>query len=108
MKLLMLMTGNKFLRDTNIIIEVFDGNKEIADRINKLSEFYISVIVLGELYTGVNRVANKTKHLKKLNNFIDLCTVLEINNTTAQRYGEMMAALYKKGTPIPLNDTLAA
>jgi len=30
------MTGNNLLPDTNIIIEVFDGNKDIADKINKL------------------------------------------------------------------------
>ena len=68
-KLLTPMTGNKFLLDINIVIEVFDGNKEIANKINKLPEFYISAVVPGELYIGVNRVENKAKHLKKLNDF---------------------------------------
>lgn len=69
------MTGSKLLLDTNIIIEVFDGNKEIADKINKLSRFYVPAIVLGELYTGINRVTNKAKHLKKLTDFLTLCVV---------------------------------
>jgi tRNA(fMet)-specific endonuclease VapC len=98
------MTGNKFLLDTNIVIEIFDGNKEIADKLNNLSEFYISAVVAGELYIGVNRVANKTKHLKKLNDFLELCTVLNTDIFTAQNYGEVVAALYKKGKPLPVND----
>ncbi len=98
------MTGNKFLLDTNIVIEIFDGNKEIADRLNDLSEFYISAVVAGELFIGINRVANKSKHLKKLNDFLELCSVLNTDIITAQYYGEIVAALYKKGKPLPIND----
>ncbi|MDQ6610440.1 MAG: PIN domain-containing protein [Bacteroidota bacterium] len=50
------MTGNNLLLDTNIIIEVFDGNKDIADKISKLQMFYVPSIVLGELYIGISRV----------------------------------------------------
>lgn len=70
--------------DTNIVIEVFDGNKTIADKISKLDSFYISAIVLGELYTGIYRVANKVKHIKKLNDFLKLCTVLETDSVTTK------------------------
>ncbi len=98
------MTGNRFLLDTNIVIEVFEGNNEIAEKINILPEFYISVVVLGELYIGVNRVVNKAKHLKKLEDFLELCTVLNTDNVTARFYGETVARLYKKGKPLPVND----
>lgn len=63
------MTGSNLLLDTNIVIEVFDGNREIADKLNTASDFYISSIVLGELYIGVNRVVNKAKHLQKVQDF---------------------------------------
>ena len=98
------MTGSNFLLDTNIIIEVFDGNKDIADKINQLPLFYVPAIVLGELYTGINRVTNKAKHLKKLNDFLKLCIVLDVDSTTAKHYGAITATLYKKGKPLPLND----
>lgn len=87
------MTGSKFLLDTNIVIEVFDGNKEIADKISKLPGFYVPVIVLGELYIGVNRVVNKSKLLKMLNDFIMLCLVLDTDRDTAKYYGELSATL---------------
>ena len=102
------MTGNKFLLDINIVIEVFDGNKEIANKINKLPEFYISAVVPGELYIGVNRVENKAKHLKKLNEFLELCSVLNIDSVTAKYYEEAIAALYKKGKQLPVNDVWIA
>ncbi|HXL56488.1 MAG TPA: type II toxin-antitoxin system VapC family toxin [Chitinophagaceae bacterium] len=98
------MTGNNILLDTNIIIEVFDGNKAIADNINQLPIFYISSIVPGELYIGINRVTNKAKHIKMLNNFLRLCIVLNIDSVTAKYYREMISVLYKKGKPLPTND----
>ena len=61
----MRMTGNKIFLDSNIVIEVFSGNKNIADKIHELPDFYISAIVLGELYVGINRVVNKKKAFKQ-------------------------------------------
>jgi len=36
------MNGNNLLLDTNIVIEVFAGNKSIAAKIDRLPGFYIS------------------------------------------------------------------
>ena len=102
------MTGNKILLDTNIVIEVFEGNQLIAGKIDKQKSFYIPAIVLGELYVGINRVANKVKHLKMLHEFLALSTVIAIDEETAKYYGEIVAALYKKGKPIPINDAWLA
>lgn len=102
------MTGNKFLLDTNIVIELFDGNKIIADKLNQVPEFFISSVTLGELYIGINRVTNKSKHLKKLTEFLELCAVIDIDSSTAKIYGELIAALYKKGKPLPTNDVWIA
>jgi tRNA(fMet)-specific endonuclease VapC len=98
------MTGNNLFLDTNIIIEVFSGNKIIAEKVYNLSPFYTSAIVLGELYIGINRVVNKKKHLQQLTGFLELCTVLDVNQITSQFFGEITASLYKKGKPIPTND----
>jgi len=98
------MTGNSIFLDTNIIIDVFQGDEVLAEKIYNLPAFYTSSIVLGELYIGINRVANKAGHLKKLLAFLELCTVLDIDKTTAEIYGEITAGLYKKGKPIPTND----
>ena len=104
----MKMTGNNILLNTNIVIEVFEGNKNIADKIHQLPAFYISSVVLGELFIGINRVSNKAKHLKILNDFLHLCTVLNVDSLTAKFYGEMISSLYKKGKPLPTNDVWIA
>lgn len=102
------MTGNNYLIDSNIVIEIFDGNKKFADKLYKQDEILMPVIVMGELYTGINRVTNKAKHLKKLTDLLTLCTVINIDTNTAKIYGELIAALYKKGKPIPTNDVWIA
>ncbi len=102
------MSGYRFLLDTNIIISLFDGNTYIADRLNESSEIYTSTIVIGELYVGIYRVSNKAKHLKKLKAFLELCTLLDIDEATAEYYGQCKAQLYKKGKPIPSNDVWIA
>jgi len=102
------MTGNSYLIDTNIVIEIFDGNKKFADKLRKQKEFFFPVIAIGELYTGVNRVANKAKHLKLLIDFLTLTTIINIDITTAKHYGDIIASLYKKGKPIPTNDVWIA
>lgn len=79
-----------------------------AKKISTEEIIFLPSIVLGELYTGVNRVSNKTKHLKILTNFLQLCKVVNIDSTTAKYYGENMAALHKKGKPIPTNDVWIA
>lgn len=98
------MTGSNYLLDTNIVIEVFSGNQRIADKVSKLDAFFISATVLGELYVGVNRVANRAKHPKKLLSFLSLCEVILVDTATSERFGEISALLYKKGKPIPSND----
>lgn len=97
------MTGNnQFILDSNIVVEVLTGRKDIADKIHKHPGFYITSVVLGELYVGVKRVLIKSKYLKRLNDFLKLCTVLDINSITARYYEELMVALYKKGKLVPL------
>ena len=103
-----MMSGHKHLLDTNIIISLFDGNKEIADKIFKSPQIYTSSVVLGELHVGINRVSNKAKHLKKLTEFLELCSILDIDSDTATHYGRCKALLFKKGKPIPSNDVWIA
>jgi tRNA(fMet)-specific endonuclease VapC len=102
------MTGSNIFLDSNIVIEIFSGNKPFADKIHALPGFYISSIVLGELYVGINRVAHKNNHLNKLNSFLELCSVLDVDSTTSAIFGELTAELYKKGKPIPTNDVWIA
>ncbi len=91
------MIGNNYpLLDTSIIIELFSGNKTIADKINKQKSFYLPAIVVGELYTGVFASTNENKHLKKLRDFLALATIIETDIETAEYYGRIASELRKK------------
>jgi len=81
------MPGSNYLLDTNIVIDIFSGNKQIADKVSELDGFFLSAIVLGELYVGVHRVINKVKHEKKLLDLLGLCEVILIDTTTSEKFG---------------------
>ncbi len=57
------MTGDKYLLGSNIIIAIFKGNKSFAEKIGNEEVIFLPCIVVEELYTGVNRVLDKNKHL---------------------------------------------
>jgi len=65
---------------------------------------YVSTAVVDELYYGAYASSNPQRHVKQIQSFLDNCTILESNITTAIVYGQTKSDLKKKGTPIPEND----
>lgn len=37
-----------------------------------------------------------------------MCVVIDVDSGTAMKYGEVIAALFKKGKPLPINDVWIA
>jgi tRNA(fMet)-specific endonuclease VapC len=100
----MKMTGNKFLLDTNIIVAWFNGELSIADKIDKAKEVHIPIIVVGELYYGAANSIQIEKNIKNIQNLTNRYHVLQVDIETTKYYGDIKAALRKKGKPIPEND----
>ncbi len=98
------MTGNKLLLDTNIVIELFKGDKQILAVLEEQESVYIPTAVLGELYLGAYRSANIQKKIHEIKNFLLKCIVLDTGYTTAENYAVIKTALLNKGKPIPEND----
>lgn len=98
------MTGNKLLLDTNVIIDLWDGNTKVIDYLEQQHNLYIPATVLGELYVGAFRSVNKEKHLAAINEFLEHSTVFSSDSQTAEYYGSVKATLLNKGKPIPEND----
>ena len=96
------------LLDTSIVVELFTGNKTVADRISKLNEFYVPLMVVGELYTGIFSSVQESKNLKKLKDFLSIAIIIEADEQTAEQYGKIMSELRKRGKPIPINDVWIA
>jgi len=98
------MTGNKFLLDTNIIAAWLNGEVAIANKIDKAKEVHIPIIVVGELYYGALCSIHVNKNIRGIQNITNHYNVLFIDEETTLAYGNIKAALRKKGKPIPEND----
>jgi tRNA(fMet)-specific endonuclease VapC len=97
------MSG-RYLLDTNVIIDLFNGDNAVLKKIGNAEEVLVPNIVIGELYYG-SYGSKKTKgNLKRLEEFILSSTVINTNIETARVYGYIKNELKKKGTPIPEND----
>ncbi len=94
----------KYILDTNIVIPLFTGDKNILAKLAQVNEVFISSIVLGELYYGALKSARIIENLKKIDDFAIGCTVLACDAETAEEYGRIKAELSQKGKMIPEND----
>jgi tRNA(fMet)-specific endonuclease VapC len=100
------MEMKKVILDTNAVSTFFRGNEEVLATISGAEAVYMSVIVLGELYTGFKN-GTKEKHNRLwLSQFLAKPTVqvFDVTIGTADIFSVIMHALRKKGTPIPIND----
>ncbi len=98
-----LMTGNNYLLDTNIISALLKGEDIIANKISEANKIYIPVIAIGELYYGVE-FSNSLKYVKDIEEIKSAYPVLNIDTITCNHYGSIKADLRRKGKPIPEND----
>ena len=69
----------------------------------------ISAITYAELLLGAERSDNKRKHRKLVSEFVErLDEILLWDARAAEAFATLQAYLYKKGSPIGLNDTMIA
>lgn len=97
------MSG-KYLLDTNIVIDLFNGVKTVVDWLAEERTIFVPSIVIGELYYGVYKSARSEKNIRILEDFIVSVSVLDITTEIAEYYGRIKAGLKKKGMPLPEND----
>lgn len=98
------MTGNSVLLDTNIISAWLKGDKTIADFIDSQKRIFIPVIVIGEMHYGAQYSTDVKKNSDNIQKVTNHYEILYVDHHTALVYGEIKAALRKKGRPIPEND----
>lgn len=94
------------LIDTNIYSAFKKGDESVKDLLLKMDRIYINPIVLGELHAGFKLGNKESQNVKELNEFLKISNVevLNITENTAERFGEILKKLRRKGKPIPTND----
>jgi tRNA(fMet)-specific endonuclease VapC len=96
----------KYLLDTNIVIYVLKRRpKEVLAIFNaNASRMAISSITLSELIYGAEKSLNTYKNLEAVEEFVSHLEVLPYDAKASQHYGQIKAALEKKGQIIGEND----
>lgn len=96
----------KLVLDTNAYCLCDTGNEEALQELESANSLFLPVIAYGELYYGFRHGQRFRENLKRLDKFIDefSVNVIEVDTEVARRFGDIYAALRKKGTPIPTND----
>ena len=96
----------KYLLDTNIVIYVLKRRPvEVLKVFNtNASRMAISSITLSELIYGAEKSPNVDQNLEAIEEFISHLDVLPYDSKASQHYGQIKAALEKKGEIIGEND----
>jgi tRNA(fMet)-specific endonuclease VapC len=96
----------KYLLDTNIVIYVLKRRpKEVLEIFNRnASRMAISSITLSELIFGAEKSPNVDKNLEAIEEFVSHLDVLPYDAKASQQYGQIKAALEKRGEIIGEND----
>ena len=97
------MSG-RYLLDTNIVIALFAGDAAVQEHVNLAAEVFISSVVLGELYYGVERSARVEENRARVDALASDATILECDVDTARNYGAIKSRLRAEGRLIPEND----
>lgn len=100
----------RVLLDTNAYSDLMRGNEAVLDIISEANRVYLSVIVMGELYTGFRGGSLEQKNRSILQKFINRPTVriVQVTEETAEIFSLVMMRLKKNGTKIPINDVWIA
>ena len=96
----------KYLLDPNIVIYVLKRRpKEVLEIFNRnASRMAISSITLSELIYGAEKSPNMDKNLEAIEEFVSHLDVLPYDAKASQHYGQIKAALEKRGEIIGEND----
>ena len=96
----------RYLLDTNICIDVIKARPpSMLESFNRhAGHMAISAITLSELLHGVEKSAAPERNLAAVDNFCSRLDVLPYGPKASLHYGQIRAALERRGTPIGVND----
>ena len=97
---------NRIFLDTNAYAQLLNGSKEVLNVLANADDVYMSVIVLGELYSGFRGGIKYDENVNILHDFLNdpIVKVLDLKEEGSNIFGKIKHELKIKGTPIPIND----
>ena len=96
------MNGN--LMDTNVIVRVLNGDRELINELSKISALCTCTAVLGEFMYSVTKSAHVVQNKQNVKSFCSRYPLLGVSNIVAEFYGEIKKDLLSHGNVMPEND----
>lgn len=92
--------------DTSAYTHLSYAHARMLEAVSGAGRLAMPVIVLGELEAGFRIGTQYVKNRARLDAFLaqELVVTAGIDEGATRRYGETLALLRKKGTPLPTND----
>lgn len=98
--------------DSSILIEIFRGDKKLAERLNKLiasdEELYVAPITAMELFKGAFLHHNSKEKIEQVEELLNGLEIIEFNIDSYKEFGKMYSELKKKGVLIGEFDIMIA
>jgi tRNA(fMet)-specific endonuclease VapC len=98
------MTGAEIALDTNQAIAVLNATGDTTAWIQTFTDIYLPVVVIGELRFGALNSGRAAQNLRRIEQLVSRCRVLDATVGTAEVYARIRLHLKQKGKPIPEND----
>jgi tRNA(fMet)-specific endonuclease VapC len=97
------------LLDTDICIELLNGNKQIIQHRNQTDAIVgISFMSVAELFYGAEKSSNPSKNLTIIEELLLSLEILQTDIPILKRFGILKSNLQKKGISLPDADILIA
>ena len=92
--------------DTSAYSAFKRGNADVLDALRQSSRLLLPSIAIGELLAGFELGSRRQRNQAELAEFLTSARVaiVDVTQSTGQRYAHIFAFLRRAGTPIPTND----
>ena len=90
--------------DTIALSAVLDGESDIATIAASPGPFWLPAIVIGEYRFGLLCSKKRQRLESYFQQLVSKCTVLQVDQHTAEIYAQIRFELKQKGRPLPDND----
>lgn len=95
---------NSNLMDTNVIVRILNGDRELINELSKISSLCTCTVVLGELMYGAAKSAHVVQNKQNAKSFCSRYPLFGVSNIVAEFYGEIKKDLLSHGNVMPEND----
>ncbi len=98
------MKYDRLAIDTNVAVPIINREAEFRHFTRGYHQLCVPVVVLAELRHGILRSNKVAENLQKLEQFVQRCEILYLDEGGARAWAELKLHLISLGRPIPRDD----